>query len=388
MYLTCRVALKPNKEQEQFFKDCANASRFIYNFSLNIKTQAYLKDKTNLNSNDITKYITKIKYEEEYQWLLKIPSETIKYAVKDLDNAFKKFYKGGGYPNFKKKSRTYPAFYTRYDKMYSIDNKHIKICGLKTPIKTYENTWIPDKPRNPRIKYDGKYWYLTYGVELIPENNNIPIIDKKFKNIEKLANKKGTEGIGVDLGILHTAYCSNKKEYENINKTYEVRRLEQKKKRLQRKLSKKYLLNKDGNKFIKTNNIIKLEKQIKLVQRRINNIRNTYNHKITTEIVKTKPSKIVIEDLDVTGMMKNKYLAKYIQEQKWYEIREQFTYKDEIYKSNLKIAPRYYASTKICSNCGYINKRITLADRIYKCPKCKETIDRDYNASINLSRVS
>ena len=106
---------------------------------------------------------------------------------------------------------------------------------------------------------------------------------------------------------------------------------------------------------------------------------------MTYEIVKTKPSKIVIEDLSVSNMMKNKYLAKSIQEQKWYGIRQQLEYKGALYNISVQIAPRFYASSKTCSNCGHINKKLTLADRVYICPKCGLKIDRDYNASINLS---
>lgn len=387
MYLTCKIALQPNKEQEAFFWECANAARFVYNFSLNLKTEAYKTEGVSLDSNNITKYITQLKYTEQYNWLLNIPSETIKYAVKDMESAFKKFFKGAGYPKFKKKSKTIPSFYTRYDTLYSINNNHIKICGLKQPVKTYENCLIPETPRNPRIKYDGKYWYLTYGVELSPENRGIPVISNKFKTYSEIKAKESTETLGIDLGILHTAVCSDGKIYENINKTPEMQRLEQKKKRLQQQISRKYEMNKQGNKFVKTKNIIKQEKQLKLVQRRINNIRNTYINQMTYEIVKTKPSKIVIEDLAVSNMMKNKYLAKSIQEQCWYEIRQQLEYKGQLYCIPVKLASRFYSSSKTCSNCGYVNKNLTLANRVYICPKCGLEIDRDYNASINLSRL-
>ena len=387
MYLTCRVALKPTKEQENLFWNWANAARFVYNFSLNLKSEAYQKDGVSLSSNNITKIITRIKYDERYIWLSKIPSETIKYAVKDMDSAFKKFFQGAGYPKFKKKSKTDPAFYTRYDKLYSIDNRHIKICGIKTPIKTYEDCLIPGKPTNPRIKYDGKYWYLTYGVEISPENIEIPVIKNKLKIYTELQSKGSSGPLGIDLGIEHTAVCSNGTIYENINKTPEIISIEAKKKRLQQQLSRKYEMNKQGNKYIKTKNIIKLEKRLKLIQRRLNNIRNTYIHQITSEIVKTKPSKIILEDLAISNMMKNKYIARRIQEQNWYEIRQCIEYKATLYTIIVKIAPRNYPSSKTCSNCGYINKNLTLSDRRYICPNCGLVINRDFNASINLSRL-
>lgn len=387
MYLTCRVALKPNKEQETFFWECANAVRFVYNFSLNLKTEAYKTEGISLDSNNITKYITQLKYTEQYSWLVDIPSETIKYAVKDMDSAFKKFFKGAGYPRFKKKNKTEPAFYTRYDRLYSVDDTHIKICGLKQPVRTHEKCVISESPRNPRIKYDGKYWHLTYGVELSPENREIPVISNKFKTYSEIKAKESTESLGIDLGILHTAVCSDGRIYENINKIPEMQRLKQKKKRLQQQISRKYEMNKQGNMFVKTKNIIKQEKQLKLVIRRINNIRNTYINQMTSEIVKTKPSKIVIEDLAVSNMMKNKYLAKSIQEQCWYEIRRQLEYKGQLYSIPVQLAPRLYPSSKTCSNCGHVNKTLTLANRAFICTECGFKIDRDYNASINLSRL-
>lgn len=398
MYLTCKIALKPNKEQEQTFWEWSNAARFIYNFALGLKSKAYQEQDIKLSWNDITKIITQLKQNEDYKWLSEIPSETIKYAVKDMDTAFRKFYSGAGYPKFKKKNKTVPSFYTRYDKLHSTDNNHIKICGIKEPIKTYEVCLIPAKPRNPRIKYDGKYWYLTFGVELIPENKDIPTISNKFKTYQEIKQKEYSEPLGIDLGILNTAVCSNGKVYININKTNtEIQRLERKKRRLQQQLSRKYIENNkqfyklDNNEKKdkhpnKSKNIIKLEHKIKLIQRRINNIQDNYINNMTTEIVKTKPSKIVIEDLAVSNMMKNKYLVRHIQEQKWYEIRRQLEYKSQLYNIPLQLVSRFYASSKICSNCGHINQKLTLSDRVYKCSKCNLTIDRDYNAAINLSK--
>lgn len=386
MIISCKVALRPNKEQEAFFWKCANIARFVYNFSLNTKAEAY-KNGVKLDANDISKYITQLKNTEDYFWLQSVPFEVPKQAVRDMDDAFKRFFKGAGYPRFKRKSRATPSFYTRYDRLHSIDNKHIKVSGLKQPVKTYESCLINGTPRNPRIKYDGKYWYLTYGVELIPENSNIPILNKKIKPYGEMKSKDSTGPLGIDLGISHTAVCSDGKVYENVNKTPEMKRLKQKKKRLQQQISRKYQMNKQGDRYVKTKNIIKQEKKLRLVERRISNIRDTYINQMTSEMVKTKPSKIVIEDLAVSNMLKNRHLAKYIQEQCWYEIRRQLEYKGQLYNVPVQIASRFYPSTKTCSNCGGINRDITLEDRVYECTKCGFTIDRDYNASINLSRL-
>ena len=388
MIVTERIALKPNREQEAFFWKCANTARFVYNYSLSLKKEVYENKGISLSHFDISKIFTQLKQIEEYSWLKETPNETIKTAIRDMDTAFKNFFSGRGYPRFKRKSRETPSFYTRYDSIKSIDERHIKICGLKKPIKTYEKVVIPSKIMNPRIKYDGKYWYLTFGVELKAENIRIKTVNRIANTyFNEIKNKEETEPLGIDLGIKNTAICSNGKVYENINKTYNVKRLERKKRRLQQQISRKFEMNKKGNKYVKTKNIIKKQKQLKLVQRKLNNIRNTFINQMTTEIVKTKPSKIVIEDLKVSNMMKNKHLAKAIQEQSWYEIRRQLEYKSRIHGIKIQIAPKFYASSKICSNCGYVDKDLKLSDRVYSCPQCKLRIDRDYNAAINLSRL-
>ncbi len=164
-----------------------------------------------------------------------------------------------------------------------------------------------------------------------------------------------------------------------------MRKLKKKLKRLQRQISKKYEKNKKGKEFVKTKNIIKLEKQIQHIHRRLANIRNNYLHQTTTSIVKTKPYRIVIEDLAVSNMMKNKHLSKAISEQGFYEFKRQLEYKCKFRGIKLVIAYRFYPSSKTCSKCGKIKSDLKLSDRIYNCD-CGLSIDRDLNASINLSR--
>ena len=191
--------------------------------------------------------------------------------------------------------------------------------------------------------------------------------------------------IGIDLGIKSFAVCSDGTIYKNINKTHTVKVLNKKLRRLQRYVSKKYLKNKIGNRFIKTTNIIKLEHKIKLIYRRIKNIRGNYIHQITACLMKTKPSIIVIEDLNVKGMLKNKYLSKAIAEQCFYKFTNTLEYKCEWNNIKLVKADRFYPSSKKCSCCGSIKKGLKLKDRTYKCSSCGLVIDRDFNASINLA---
>ncbi|MGO1041905.1 RNA-guided endonuclease InsQ/TnpB family protein, partial [Clostridioides difficile] len=156
-------------------------------------------------------------------------------------------------------------------------------------------------------------------------------------------------------------------------------------KKLQKQVSRKYEQNKKGKEFVKTKNIIKLEKQIQQVHRRLANIRNNYLHQTTTNIVKTKPYRVVIEDLAVSNMMKNKHLSKAISKQGFYEFRRQLEYKCKLRGIELVVSDRFYPSSKTCSQCGEIKKDLKLKDRLYKC-ECGLTIDRDLNASINLSK--
>lgn len=239
--------------------------------------------------------------------------------------------------------------------------------------------WVKIKPKqahtspckyiNPRISFDGKYWYLSVG------------IDQEQPQVELTE-----ESIGIDVGVKELAICSNGMLFKNINKTRVMKQLEKKLRRLQRKVSNKYQKNKNGKEYVKTSNIIKLERQIKLLHRRLANIRSNHLHQATNMIVKTKPSRIVMETLNIKGMMKNKYLSKAIAGQCLYEFKRQIKYKCEWYGIGFVEADKWYPSSKNCSGCGNKKQKLSLSERTYKCDCCGLVIDRDYNASINLSR--
>ena len=180
------------------------------------------------------------------------------------------------------------------------------------------------------------------------------------------------------------AVCSNGMVFKNINKTNQIKKLEKRLKHLQRKVSKKYESNKKGGRYLKTNNIKDLEKRINKLHRKLKNIRLDYTHKCTSTIVKTKPCRIVMEDLNIKGMIKNKHLSKAIQQQNLYKFIRQIEYKCEWNNIDFVQVDRFYPSSKMCSNCGNIKKDLKLSDRIYKC-ECGLTIDRDFNASLNLA---
>ena len=237
-------------------------------------------------------------------------------------------------------------------------------------IKLCKKERIPTdcKYMNPRFTYDGLYWYVSVSIEV--DDNT----DNTFQS---------NEGIGIDLGIKNLAICSDENTYTNINKTQRVKKLEKKKRRLQRSVSRRYNKNKKGGDYCKTSNIIKREKELLKIIKHLTNIRHNYLHQTTSEIIKRKPSFICIEDLNVSGMMKNKHLSKAVQEQGLSEFRRQIEYKAKWNNIPVIIADRFFPSSKICSCCGNIKKDLRLSDRIYKC-ECGNIINRDFQASLNL----
>ena len=226
------------------------------------------------------------------------------------------------------------------------------------------------KKQVANISFDGKYWYLSYTEDVKTKVVNSP---------------KCTDGIGVDLGIKTLATFSDGTRVPNIKTFRRVRILEKSLKRLQRKVSRKYLINK-CNKYNKTKNIIKLERQIKLIHRSIRNIRINHIRKFVSVLVKKQPKYIAIEDLNVRGVMKNKHLAKDIANCSFYTIREQLIRKASERNIVVRLVDRFYPSSKTCSNCGGYKKDLRLSQRVYSCNNCQEKIDRDLNAALNIAK--
>ena len=378
MIKSIKVRLNPNNKQLTKLFQYAGCARFAYNWTIAKEQENYKQGNRFLYDYDLLKEFIRLKKVSEYKWLNKVSNKVTAQAIKDACSAYKKFFKGQcKYPKFKSKKCTKQSFYQGNDKIQFTDT-HVKVEKFSQSkkknkqklnwIKLCEKGRIPTdcKYFNPRFTYDGLYWYISVGVE-IDDNTNIP----------------SNEGIGIDLGIKDLAICSDGNTYKNINKTQRVKKLEKKKRRLQRSISRRYEKNKKGESYCKTCNIIKGEKELLKVIKRLANIRHNYLHQTTSEIIKRKPSFICIEDLNVSGMMKNKHLSKAIQQQCFYEFRRQITYKSEWNNIKLVIADRYFPSSKLCSCCGNIKKDLNLTDRIYKC-ECGNIIDRDYQASLNL----
>ena len=369
MILSKKIRIIPSKEQEQKLWQSVGTARFIYNWTLARQEENYKNGGKFISNNDLRKEITQLK-KDELLWLNEVSNNVAKQAVKDGCNAYKRFFEGqSSRPRFKSRRKSKPSFYNDTSKL-KVKPKTVLIEKVGW-IKTSEQIPMNVKYTNPRVSFDGKYWYLSVGIE-------------KEKPMVELTD----ESIGIDIGIKDLAICSNEMTFENINKTKTVRKLEKRLRRLQRKVSRKYQINKKGRKFVKTSNIIKLEKQIRLLHRRLSNIRNNHLHQATTKIVKTKPSRVVMETLNIKGMMKNRHLSKAIAKQGLYEFKRQMQYKCEFYGIEFVEADRWYPSSKICSKCGHKKAKLSLSERTYICEECGLKIDRDFNASINLSRYS
>ena len=364
-----KIRLYPTKEQEVLFRKFIGAERYIYNWGLSLNNELYKAEKKKYSANVLGKMLTQ--YKKECLWLNEISTATLKNSIRNLDAAYTNFYKKRAkLPKFKSKKHCKLSFYSRYDKLYFKDD----VANLEKIGKVkYKSSYNVDltkisKFSNPYVSFNGRCWILTVGIEL-------PIKEIELTN----------EVIGIDLGIKDLAICSNNMIFKNINKTKVVKNLEKRLRRLQRKVSKKYDMNKEGRSYIKTSNIIKLEERIKKLHRKLKNIRQDYIHKSTTSIVKTKPCRVVMEDLNVKGMMKNKHLSKAIQQQNLYEFIRQMKYKCEWLGIEFVQVDRYYPSSKTCSCCGNIKRDLKLSERTYICQECGLVIDRDLNASINLA---
>ena len=372
--------LIPNNKQKTKLFQYANTARFAYNWALAREQENYKNGGKFISDGDLRKEFTQLKKTSEYAWLNNISNNVTKQAIKDACEAYRDFFKGyTKFPGFKSRKHSVPKFYQDNVKIQFTDT-HVKVEGFAASkkknkqklnwIRLAEHGRIPANAEymNPRIKYDGINWWITVGI-----------------GYEDSTTLPANDSIGIDLGIKDLAVCSDKNRYQNINKTQYVKKLEKRKRRLQRSISRRYEKNKKGVVYCKTSNIIKREKELLKVNHRLTSIRQYYLHQTTSEIIKRKPSFICMEDLNVKGMMKNKHLSKAVGQQCFGEFRRQIEYKSAWNNIPVIIADRWFPSSKLCSCCGNIKKDLKLSDRIYRC-ECGNVIDRDYQASLNLKR--
>ena len=367
MIKTFKVELAPNNNQRSLLYQSAGTARWAYNWGLAKSIEHYKKTGKFLLDGDLRKELTQLKHTPALDWLYQYSNNITKQALKDMTQAFQNFYKKNAeFPKFKSKRRSKPSFYHDPIKI-KITDTHVQLEKIGK-VRLAETGRIPvhAKYLNPRIGQENGKWYLSIGVEFEPD-----------------IGSDVSEPIGIDLGIKDLAIVSDGRKYKNINKSKRVKQLEKRKQRLQRRASRHYEgMVKDRCK--KSQRLLKLEAGIRSVNKKIRDQHTHHIHQMTSELVKAKPAYIVIEDLNVNGMLKNHKLAKAIQDNRLAEVRRQLEYKCEWYRVELVIADRFYPSSKLCSQCGHKKVDLKLSDRVYRCEHCGNVMDRDVNAAINL----
>lgn len=372
-----KIEIKPTKEQKIKINKTIGVSRYVYNFYLIHNKEIYEKEKRFVSGIEFSKWLNNeyIPNNPDKAWIKEVSSKATKQAIMNADGAFRKFFNGKAkFPRFKKKKKqTVKAYFPKNNKTdWTIERHRVKIPTLGwVRLKEYGYVPLNAKVYSGTVSQQADRYYVSI---LVEEENDIN-------------NSSYSEGIGIDLGLKEFAIISNGTTYKNINKTAKVKKLEKKLMREQRSLSRKYeSLKKQKNKKEGEATRQNIQKQVLKVQkiyRRLYNIRTDYINKIVAEIVKTKPEYVTIEDLNVSGMMKNKHLSKAIASQKFSEFRTKLISKCKNNDIEVRLVDRFYPSSKLCNKCGKIKKDLKLSDRVYKC-ECGYIEDRDLNASFNL----
>ncbi len=380
MLKSYKTEINPTKEQIQKINRTIGTCRFIYNFYLAHNKELYNKGEKFMTAKSFSVWLNNefIPNNPEYSWIKEVSSKSVKRTMEDACTAFTRFFKKQSrFPKFKKKNKSDVKMYfvKNNPKDCSCERHRINIPTLGW-MKLKEKGYILTTKQGYVIKSGtvsckaGRYYVSVL----------IDISDGKKLQLNGF-------GLGIDLGVKEFAVMSNGIVKKNINKTAKTRKLEKQLKREQRCLSRKYEgLKKRSNKKKGEATRQNIQKQVLKVQKlhhRIDNIRTDYINKCVNEIVKTKPSYITIEDLNVLGMMKNKHLSKAVASQKFYEFRTKLEAKCKELGIELRIVDRWYPSSKLCHECGCIKKDLKLSDREYIC-ECGYHADRDYNASLNL----
>ena len=370
-----KTEINPTEEQKVKIRKTIGTCRYIYNFYLAHNKGLYDKGEKFMSSNKFRAWLNNeyLPNHPEYSWIKEAYSKAVTQAVNNGQTAFTKFFKHqSGFPIFKKKDKSDV-------KMYFVKNNPKDCRCERHRINIPSLGWVRIKEKGyiPTIK-DG--YVIKSGHVSIKADRYYVSVLIEIPNNKTVDNFK--EGIGIDLGLKDFAIVSNGKIYKNINKSAKLKKLEKQLIREQRSLSRKYENVKKGESTQKTN-IPKQRLKVQKLHHRIDNIRTDYINKTIAEIVKTKPSYITIEDLNVSGMMKNKHLSKAVASQKFYEFRIKLQAKCNENGIELRVVDRWFPSSKTCHCCKNIKKDLKLSDRIFKCD-CGYSEDRDFNAALNL----
>ena len=382
MYKGYKIRIYPTKDQIESLNKHIGHCRFIWNYMLETQIKRFENKEPRLKFSKMANLITSLK--KELPWLAEVSIHSLQNICKDLDTAYDRLFRGvSKRPKFKSKRKAKPSF------PLTVEHKAFYFKdGLVQVPKVGKLKYKADYPnldlekvttfRNARISFVNGKWILSFTIE--------------YEN--QVLNENEKHGsLGIDLGVGRlavVAYEGTKREYININKTKVVRNLNRKLAHIQRILSRKYEAAKKTGKDPKekSNQILKYEALLKRIYHKLACIRLNQRQQITRELVNLHPERIVVEDLNVKGMMKNRHLAKAIGEMGFYDFINILSYKCEELGIELVKADRFYPSSKTCSHCGCINKGLKLSDRTFICPECGFVIDRDYNAAINLMNYS
>ena len=370
-----KTEINPTEEQKVKIRKTIGTCRFIYNFYLAHNKELHESGKKFMSSSQFRVWLNNeyLPSHPEYSWIKEAYSKSVTQAVNNGQTAFENFFKHkSAFPKFKKKGRSDVKMYfvRNNPKDCQCERHRIKIPSLGW-VRIKEKGYIP----TTKDGYVIKSGHVSIKADRYYVSVLIEIPDKRIAS-------NSSEGIGIDLGLKDFAIVSNGKTYKNINKSAKLKKLEKKLIREQRSLSRKYENIKKGGSTQKRN-IQKQRLKIQKLHHRIDNIRTDYINKIIAEIVKTKPSHITIEDLNVSGMMKNRHLSKAVASQKFYEFKTKLQAKCRENGIELRIVDRWFPSSKTCHCCKNIKKDLKLSDRIFRCD-CGYIEDRDFNAALNL----
>jgi putative transposase len=350
MFKTYKYRLYPTNSQKELITKHIGSSRFVYNLALETKNMAYIGSKHNFSPFDLIKQLPELK--KECPWLKEVNSQCLQQSIQNMDIAFKKFFKGAGYPKFKSKHRGKQSFSIPQNVI--VENNLLIIPKFKEgiKIKLHRPTQGVIKSATISVTPTGKYFVSI-------------LCDTKEEPPTKVPIKENTT-IGIDLGIKNFAITSEDEVFENPKY---LRKTLSKIKYVQRKYSK--------NKGKRT------KKRLALLHEKIVNKRKDFLHKTSTKLIRENQT-IALEDLAVSNMVKNHNLAQSINDVSWSTFVTMLEYKADWYGKNILKIGRFAPSSKTCSNCGAINKELQLKDREWTCSSCSTVLDRDLNAACNI----
>lgn len=374
------VEIKPTTEQAIKINKTIGVCRYVYNFYISKNKEIYEQEKRFMSGYEFDKWLNNVHTKQQDQWMKDVSTKAVKQSIMNAEKAFQRFFQGkSGFPRYKrKKDQDVKCYFPKNNKTdWTVERHRIKIPTLGW-VRLKEYGYIPKNAivRSGTVSKKAGRYFVSVLCEV--------------EDVKPTAQFQST-GIGIDLGIKAFAVLSDGRVFKNINHTKKIKKLKKKLKREQRSLSRKYEnLKKRGEKPA-TKRGANIDKNIFRVQKlhaRLANIRLEYVKFVANEVAKTKPRYVVIENLNVKGMMKNCHLARSIAEQCFYTFQTWLIHKCKKYGIEVRQVSRFYPSSKMCSRCGHMKKDLQLSDRIYVCDGCGHTMDRDLNAATSLLRAT